>query len=452
MARTLILEGEPNPRQKLFFEATGRYIAYGGARGGGKSWAMRRKFVLLANNYPELRLLLLRRTLPELQENHIVPLMKELSGYAQYNRDQKVIKFPNGSRIKLGYCDQEADVFQYQGQEYDVVGLEEATQFTETQMLYLTTCNRSTRTDFKPRMYFTCNPGGVGHEWVKRLFIDRNYKASEKPEEYVFIPAKLTDNTVLMQNNPEYLTVLSNLPEHLRKAYLDGDWDAMEGQYFEEFNRAIHVCHPFQIPQWWKRFRAMDWGYRDPCCVLWFAVAPDGRVYVYDELYITRTIASTVAKMVKEKTGGYKCAYTAASPDAWAKRGATDGIEGVSVEQVFAKNGVPLQKADNSRIVGWQRVREFLQTTDGEKPMLQIFDNCVNLIRTLPTLTFDKNDHEDVSDRCEDHAAEALRYGLMSRAKTRQKKIITAEDRRKAYDPFKPVETRTYNDNKFLRV
>lgn len=452
MARTLILEGEPNPRQKLFFEATGRYIAYGGARGGGKSWAMRRKFVLLANNYPDLRLLLLRRTLPELQENHIVPLMKELSGYAQYNRDQKVIKFPNGSRIKLGYCDQEADVFQYQGQEYDVVGLEEATQFTETQMLYLTTCNRSTRTDFKPRMYFTCNPGGVGHEWVKRLFIDRNYKASEKPEEYVFIPAKLTDNTVLMQNNPEYLTVLSNLPEHLRKAYLDGDWDAMEGQYFEEFNRAIHVCHPFQIPQWWKRFRAMDWGYRDPCCVLWFAVAPDGCVYVYDELYITRTIASTVAKMVKEKTGGYKCAYTAASPDAWAKRGATDGIEGVSVEQIFAKNGVPLQKADNSRIVGWQRVREFLQTTDGEKPMLQIFDNCVNLIRTLPTLTFDKNDHEDVSDRCEDHAAEALRYGLMSRAKTRQKKIITAEDRRKAYDPFKPVETRTYNDNKFLRV
>ena len=452
MARTLILEGEPNPRQKLFFEATGRYIAYGGARGGGKSWAMRRKFVLLANNYPELRLLLLRRTLPELQENHIVPLMKELSGYAQYNRDQKVIKFPNGSRIKLGYCDQEADVFQYQGQEYDVVGLEEATQFTETQMLYLTTCNRSTRTDFKPRMYFTCNPGGVGHEWVKRLFIDRNYKASEKPEEYVFIPAKLTDNTVLMQNNPEYMTVLQNLPEHLRKAYLDGDWDAMEGQYFEEFNRAIHVCHPFQIPQWWKRFRAMDWGYRDPCCVLWFAVAPDGCVYVYDELYITRTIASTVAKMVKEKTGGYKCAYTAASPDAWAKRGATDGIEGVSVEQVFAKNGVPLQKADNSRIVGWQRVREFLQTTDGEKPMLQIFDNCVNLIRTLPTLTFDKNDHEDVSDRCEDHAAEALRYGLMSRAKTRQKKIITAEDRRKAYDPFKPVETRSYNDNKFLRV
>ena len=268
----------------------------------------------------------------------------------------------------------------------------------------------------------------------------------------MFIPAKLTDNTVLMKNNPEYLQVLQNLPEHLRKAYLDGDWDAMEGQYFEEFNRSVHVCRPFQIPSWWKRFRAMDWGYRDPCCVLWFAVDPEGRVYVYDELYITRTIASQVAKMVKQKTAGYKCAYTAASPDAWAKRGATDGIEGVSVEQIFAKNGVPLQKADNSRVVGWQRVREFLQCTDGEKPMLQIFDCCTNLIRTLPTLTYDKNDHEDVSDRCEDHAAEALRYGLMSRAKTRPKKIITAADRRKAYDPFKPVEPYKRNENDFLRA
>ena len=452
MGRTLVLEGEPNPRQRLFFEATGRYIAYGGARGGGKSWAMRRKFIMLANAYDGLRILLLRRTLAELNENHVVPLMKELEGYAQYNREQKVIKFPNGSRIKLGYCEQEADVFQYQGQEYDVIGLEEATQFTETQMLYISTCNRSTRTDFKPRMYFTCNPGGVGHEWVKRLFIDRHYKASENPNDYVFIPAKLTDNTVLMKNNPEYLQVLQNLPEHLRKAYLDGDWDAMEGQYFEEFNRAVHVCRPFQIPSWWKRFRAMDWGYRDPCCVLWFAVDPEGRVYVYDELYITRTIASQVAKMVKQKTAGYKCAYTAASPDAWAKRGATDGIEGVSVEQIFAKNGVPLQKADNSRVVGWQRVREFLQCTDGEKPMLQIFDCCTNLIRTLPTLTYDKNDHEDVSDRCEDHAAEALRYGLMSRAKTRPKKIITAADRRKAYDPFKPVEPYKNKENDFLRA
>lgn len=452
MARTLILEGEPNARQKLFFEATARHIAYGGARGGGKSWAMRRKFVLLANRYDGLRLLLLRRTLPELNENHVIPLMKELTGYAQYNKDQKVIKFPNGSRIKLGYCDAEEDVYQYQGQEYDVIGLEEATHFTESQMQFLTTCNRSTREDFTPRMYYTCNPGGVGHAWVKRLFIDRNYRGTENPKDYVFIPAKLTDNTVLMERDPGYINILENLPDHLRRAHLEGDWDALEGQYFEEFNRELHVCKPFKIPSWWKRFRAMDWGYRDPCCVLWFAVAPDGRIYVYNELYVTKTIASKVARMVREESVGVKISYTAASPDAWAKRGATDGIEGVSVEQVFAKNGVPLTKADNSRIVGWQRVRECLQCTDDERPMLQIFDCCRNLIRTLPTLTYDKNDKEDVSDKCEDHAAEALRYGLMSRAKTRQpKKPLTGAERRRAYDPFKPV-VNNYDDNKFLRA
>ena len=156
-----------------FFKARGRHIAYGGARGGGKSWAMRTKFILLAQRYAGLRLLLLRRTLPELRENHVVPLLQVLSGIAQYNATERVFTFSNTSRIKLGYCAAENDIYQYQGQEYDVIGLEEATHFTESQMIFLTTCNRTTRTDFIPRMYYTCNPGGVGHAWVKRLFIDR---------------------------------------------------------------------------------------------------------------------------------------------------------------------------------------------------------------------------------------------------------------------------------------
>lgn len=452
MASSLVLKGTPNPKQIQFFEATARHIAYGGARGGGKSWAMRRKFILLANRYPGLRLLLMRRTLPELNENHVIPLMKELAGYAQYASTQRVIRFPNDSRIKLGYCDSEEDVQQYQGQEYDVIGLEEATHFTESQMNFIKTCNRNTREDFKPRMYYTCNPGGVGHAWVKRLFIDRDYRNNENPDDYVFIPAKLTDNEVLMKHDPQYMADLMSLPEHLRRAHLEGDWDALEGQYFEEFNRSVHVCAPFPIPSWWKRFRAMDWGYNDPCCVLWFAVGPDRRVFVYDELYVRKTIASRVANMVREKSHGCRFAYTAASPDAWAKRGASDGLEGESVAQIFAKNGVSLTKADNARIVGWQRVREYLQCTNDERPMLQIFDTCANLIRTLPTLTFDKHDKEDVSDHCEDHAAEALRYGLMSRAKTSAQKIITPDDIRRGFDPFAPVNQPRFNNNRFLRV
>ncbi len=427
--------GYPNQKQQAFFASTARHTAYGGARGGGKSWAMRRKMVLLAIRYDNLSLLLLRRTLPELTENHVRPLLAELSGFVNYNQTQRVFTFPNGSRIKLGYCDAEKDVYQYQGQEYDVVGLEEATHFTESQMQFLTTCNRSVRSDFSPRMYYTCNPGGVGHGWVKRLFIDRQYRNAEQPEDYCFIPASIYDNPVLLKNNPEYVRTLENLPEHLRRAHLMGDWDVLAGQYFSEFRRDLHVVEPFCIPAWWRRFRAMDWGYRDPCCVLWFAVAPEGRVIVYRELYLTKTLSSDIAARVKSLSGSEKIAYTAASPDAWQHRGLvqTGDIAGECIAEVFASCGVPLLKADNSRVSGWQRVREYLAAPENGAPKLGVFPCCENLIRTLPLLTYDAADAEDVSDACEDHAAEALRYGLMSRPAGGKQNI---GKKRRHYDPL----------------
>ncbi|MCL2695272.1 MAG: phage terminase large subunit [Clostridiales bacterium] len=428
----LHLHGTPNPKQLAFFEAKARHIAYGGARGGGKSWAMRRKFVLLAFRYAGLNLLLLRRTLPELHENHVRPLQEELHGVVRFHGTQRVFLFPNGSRIKLGYCDKESDVYQYQGQEYDVVGLEEATHFTQAQMLFLTTCNRSVRVDFKPRMYYTCNPGGVGHAWVKRLFVDRDFRGDERPEDYVFIPARVTDNPVLMARNPEYLNTLKNLPEHLRKAHLDGNWDVLAGQYFTEFNRDAHVVHPFPIPTWWRRFRAMDWGYNDPCCVLWLAVSPEGRVIVYRELYARRTLSSEIARRVKEESRGEAIAYTVASPDAWQQRGLR-GVEGQCIADVFAAGGVPLLPANNARISGWQRVREFLAAGADGQAGLQIFDTCPNLIRTLPLLTFDTFSAEDVADNCEDHAPEALRYGLMTRP---GRSALPAAKRVARYDPL----------------
>lgn len=426
------LQGTPNPKQAAFFLSTARHTAYGGARGGGKSWAMRRKFVLLGLRYPGLQLLLLRRTLPELTENHLRPLLKELHGIAQYNQSQRSFLFPNGSRIRLGYCELERDVYQYQGQEYDVVGLEEATHFSESQMQYLTTCNRSVRKDFSPRMYYTCNPGGIGHQWVKRLFIDRQYREGEDPEEYAFIPARLSDNPVLMEGDPGYRKSLLALPEHLRRAYLDGDWDVLQGQYFPEFRRDIHVVEPRELPSHWRRFRAMDWGYHDPCCVLWFAVSPEGRVVVYRELYVRETLSSDIAEKVRILSRGEKIAYTVASPDAWQQRG-LGGRQGECIAEVFQKNGVPLLAADNRRLSGWQRVREALKVEEGELPQLTIFSTCNNLIRTLPQLTYDERDCEDVSSRCEDHAPEALRYGLMSRPLPAREKV---EKPLPVYDPF----------------
>src|SRR3990167_3906655 len=414
----LKLNGYPNDRQKEFFLSTSRHIGYGGARGGGKSWAMRRKFVLLALKFSKLRLLILRRTLPELRENHVMPLLSELTGFAKYKDDEKAFTFPNGSRIKLGYCDNDRDVFQYQGQEYDVIGLEEATHFTDAMREFFTTCNRSTRTDFKPRMYYTSNPGGVGHAWFKRLFIDREYANKERSEDYVFIPAKVYDNKVLMNSNPEYIEALENLPSDMREAHLHGNWDVFAGQYFREWRRESHVVEPFCIPNNWLRFCSIDYGFNDPCAIYWHAV-DDRRVYTYREMYVTQVNASEIAKRIVELSRGEDIEYTVASPDMWHKRGGgytSNGVmKGESIADIFTDAGVWLEKADNERLLGWTRMREYMKTQPDGKPLWLIFNTCSNLIRTLRQMIHDDKRVEDVADGIEDHAIESCRYGLMSR-------------------------------------
>jgi phage terminase large subunit len=445
--KNLILEGNPQPAQIPFFEATARHIGYGGARGGGKSWAMRRKFVLLAVMYANLKLLLLRRTLPELEGNHIQPLMKELYKFATYTSTKHIFTFPNGSTIKCGYCDTEADTLQFQGQEYDVIGLEEATHFTEKQRQDLLMCNRGVRSDgFTPRMYYTFNPGGVGHNWVKRLFIDRDYTEEENPDDYVFFQARVYDNPALMQADPGYVKQLETLPPERRRAMLDGDWDVLEGQYFEEFRRSKHVVEPFNIPPHWKRFRSIDWGFNDPCCVLWYALAPDGRIYAYDEIYQRQTLARDMAKLIREKTGLQNVSYTIGSPDMWQNRGLR-GFLGENIAEELTKSGVPVIKADNARVLGWQRVRYFLSDALDGKPWLQVFSTCKNLIRTFPLAIYDKNDKEDVSGTCEDHALESLRYGLMSRPIPNKIPIQQAR-----VLPFDPLSTPKRVERGFLSL
>lgn len=425
----------PNPKQKEFFRANTRHTAYGGARGGGKSWAMRTKLVLLALKYPGLQELLLRRTFKELRGNHVIPLLKMLSGAAQYNSTEHEFNFPNGSRLKLGFCNAEEDVYQYQGQEFDVIGLEEATHFTESQMMFLTTCNRPTMDGFSPRMYYTCNPGNVGHAWVKRLFVDRDYRGEERFSDYTFIRASVFDNKVLMERDPGYVRTLMNMPEDLRRMHLCGDWDVAEGQYFREFRRDKHAVKPFFIPHYWRRFRSMDWGYNDPCCVLWHAADEDGHVFTYRELYVREKLASEVARECAELSAGEDIEYTAASPDAWQKRGLTGDIGGESIAEVFANAGMPLIKADSSRVVGWMRVREYMASAPDGTPWWQCFDTCRNLIRTLPLMIHDGHNCEDIADGMEDHACEALRYALMSRP---QRSVLPAEP-----DDFPDYERQT---------
>lgn len=420
---------KPNDKQKLFFSANARHIAYGGSRGGGKSWAMRTKFVMLAMAYPNLKILLLRRTLPELRENHVLPLQSILYGYATYKDTEKAFVFPNGSRIKLGYCDNEGDIFQYQGQEYDVIGMEEATHFSDDMRIFFTTCNRSTRTDFKPRMYYTSNPGNVGHIWFKRLFIDREYQGKEKPEDYVFVPAQVYDNTVLMENNPEYIEALENLPEDMRRAHLEGDWTVFAGQYFTEYRKDIHVTEPFVIPEHWNKYISLDYGL-DMLACYWYAIDTQNNVYVYKELHESNLIVSEAAKRIKEVTGSDKIKITYAPPDLENRRQDT----GKSVFDIFREHGINPIRTDNRRVDGWLAVKEWIkpieirdeQTGETKKTSrLKIFSNCVNLIRCLPQLQHDERNPNDVATEPHNitHAPDALRYFCVMRQRPTEAQI-----------------------------
>ncbi len=411
--------GRPNGKQRQFFLARSRFVAYGGARGGGKSWAVRKKAAGLAIRYPGIRILLLRRTFPELRENHILPMRADLEGIALYRDSDKSFSFPGGSRILFGYCDGETDVLRYQGQEFDVIFLDEATQFTEFQFSTLTACLRGANA-FPKRFYLTCNPGGVGHGWVKRLFIDRRYRPGEREEDYTFIPATVYDNEVLLQNDPDYLRTLAALPERQRRAWLDGCWDLFEGQYFPEFDRAAHVIRPFAIPGHWRRYVSLDYG-MDMLAAYWFAVDEEGGAVVYREVYEGRDnglgrdgrghIISEAAERLRQAAGGERIEAWLAPPDLWNRRQET----GRSAAALFWEGGIPLTATGNERVAGWLAVREWLaprRCAKGKtRPRLQIFDSCKNLIRTLPALRHDEHRPEDAARTPHEltHAPDALR-------------------------------------------
>ena len=408
---------EPNPKQVEFFKARARFIAYGGARGGGKSWSIRQKARLLALYYSGIHILILRRTFPELQENHILPMRRDLDGIAVWRESEKAFTFPNGSRIKFGYCASEHDVDQYQGQEYDVIFLDEATQFTEYQYITLVPCIRGVN-DFPKRMYLTCNPGGVGHAWVKRLFIDRDYREDEDPEDYVFISAKATDNPQLMDTNPGYMKMLNNLPPGLREAWRDGSWDVFAGQYFTEWDREVHVCEPFQPPAWWRWYVTMDYGL-DMLAAYLIAADERGTAYVTREVYRGRDlgngadglIISEAAEAVKQLADGVKVYEWLAPPDLWNRRQET----GKSVADIFAEHGVYLTKTSNDRVAGWLAVKEWLQVYADEQGIptarLKIFRGCTNLIRCLPQLQYDDKNPSDCATEPHEitHGPDAIR-------------------------------------------
>ena len=451
--RTLDL-GRAQPKQTLFLKDKHRHIAYGGARGGGKSWAVRTKSKLLAFRYPGIKILIVRKTYKELQNNHIEQLTAELAGFAKYNRSDKMFRFPNGSTISFGYCANEGDLGQYQGAEYDVVFIDEAGQLQESWIRKINLCVRGTN-GFPKRTYYTLNPGGPGHAYFKRVFVDRNFNPDEDPNDYFFIQAKVEDNKALMDTQPDYLRELENLPPTLRAAWKDGRWDVYEGQFFEDFRddpehyqdrRWTHVIEPFEIPDGWTSCRSYDFGYGKPFSCAWWAVDYDGTIYRIMELYgCTRTpnegVKWTPDKQFEEihKTEMQhpwlkgKTIIGVADPAIW------DASRGESVADTAARYGVFFTPGDNERIAGWMQCHYRLQFDEDGYPRMYVFNTCRAFIRTIPTLIYDEHRAEDLDTKMEDHVADEWRYFCMSRP---IKPIRAVKEQRILFDPLDMMKRR----------
>lgn len=420
----------PNDKQKLALKANTKHIGYGGARGGGKSWFVRTKAKLLALQYPGIKMLIVRRTYPELLNNHINFLIPELNGIAKYNKSDKVFTFGNKSTIKFGYCKDDGDLLQYQGAEYDVIFLDEATQLSEYQMKTIVACLRGVN-NFPKRIYYTCNPGGQGHQYIKRIFIDKRYEDGENPGDYTFIQALVMDNKALMETQPDYVRQLEALPPKIREAWLNGSWDVYEGQYFEEFadrpdhymdRQWTHVIEPFEIPDSWSIYRGFDWGYNHPFSCGWWAIDHDGVMYRILELYGCTKTPNEGVKWIPQKV--FEEIHRIECEHRWLKGKKITGIAdpaiwnaeyGESIAETAAKNMVYFSKGDHERLAGWMQMHYRLAFDDNGYPMMYVFKNCRGFIRTIPQLMYDEHKVEDIDTDGEDHIADETRYVCMSR-------------------------------------
>lgn len=420
--------GELNPKQKEFCLARNRYVAYGGARGGGKTHVLIRKAIGGALTYPDIRILIVRRQYPELEQGVILPMRKLIpASLATYNGSMRMFSFPNGAIIKFGHFT-DGDELEYQGIEYDWIFMDEATQFTEAQFRTLGACLRGS-TKIPRRMYLTCNPGGVGHAWVKRLFVDKEYNEGEKAKDYLFIPATVDDNPQLLKASPEYKQMLDLLPEDVRRAWRYGDWDALAGTYFPEFKPETHVIDPFvRIPAEWKKYRAFDYGL-DMLACLWVAVDYSGRCYVYREVQMPNLIVSEAAKLMLSLTPPDEhIEFTAAPPDMWNRQ----KDSGKNMAEIFAQNGVGIVKASNNRVQGHMMIKEMLKPMKGEndKPALLVTGNCRGLIKNIQLIQHDEKNPSDCSTQPHDitHIVDSLRYFCITRTLGAEKAIDPIDD------------------------
>lgn len=444
--REVIFQPNEGP-QTDFLAASEQEVLFGGAAGGGKSFAIVADPTRYFEN-PQFQGLLLRRTMPELRELISISqkLYPKIYPGAKWTERDTTWRFPSGAYLWLSYLEAEKDIDKYYGQAYSWIGFDELTHW-ESPIYWnmLASRLRTSKNSGLPLcMRATTNPGNRGHMWVKNMFINPSepgkafWARDADGEELVwpatskhaiendlvgkpmfkrrFIPSKLIDNPYLAEDG-RYEANLLSLPEHKRKQLLEGDWDVAEGAAFSEFERAVHVIEPFNIPRNWLRFRACDYGYGSFAFVVWIAVDPyDEKLVVYRELKTKGVIAVDLADMILDIEANERVHYGVLDSSLWHNRGDV----GPSLAEQMIRRGVswrPSDRSKGSRTAGKNEVHRRLQFRNEEtgEPGLQIFNTCTHLISELPAIPLDKKNPEDVDTTVDDHGYDALRYGLMSR-------------------------------------
>ena len=442
-AQSVVFKPNPGP-QTEFLSASEREVLYGGSAGGGKSYAMLAD-PLHGLNDPNFSGLLVRHTTEELRE--LIQKSQELypraiPGIKWSERKSQWIS-PRGGRLWMSYLDKDMDVTRYQGQAFNWIGFDELTQWPSPFAWdYMRSRLRSASSmELGLYMRATTNPGGSGHSWVKKMFIDPapynkpfwatnietgeeikypagHSKAGQSLFKRRFIPASLFDNPYLAESG-DYEAMLLSLPEHQRKQLLEGNWDVNEGAAFPEWNRAIHIVEPFKIPSNWTKFRACDYGYGSYTGVVWIAVSPSEQLVVYRELYCSKVTATDLADMVLEaEAEDGTIRYGVLDSSLWHKRGDT----GPSLAEQMNMKGCrwrPSDRSRGSRVAGKNEMHRRLQVDEyTEEPRMVFFSTCTNTVAQLPSIPLDKRNPEDVDTNAEDHLYDALRYGIMTRPRS----------------------------------
>jgi len=430
----------PNEGPQTDFLASGeKDVLYGGAAGGGKSFAMLID-PLRYCHVKEHRALILRRTMPELRElidksREIYP--KAFKG-ARFKEVEKVWYFPSGAKIEFGFLEKDADVYRYQGQAYSWIGFDEITHLpTEFGWNYLASRLRTTNPAIKTYLRCTANPGGVGAHWVKKRYVEpadsnTSFEGSDGLTRK-FIPARLMDNPYLAQDG-EYERMLMSLPPIQRRQLLEGNWEVNEGAAFVEFNTDHHVIPPFEIPIHWERVKGIDYGYAAESCCLWAAIDPEDKtIIIYKELYKKGLTGEALGQTITEmETSEVKSVMGVLDTAAWARTGYT----GPTIGEMLLKAGHKLRRADKNRVAGKVQIHEHLKRRNQTgRPKLQIFNTCVNVIKELQGIPLSKKNPEDVDTNAPDHAYDALRYLIMSRPRLDDPFDTMLRIKRQAYNP-----------------